>query len=215
MANGLNSEDIKAIISQIKNIMDENRDYLIELDSVMGDGDLGITMNKAFTAAHAEALKSAETDPSKLLITIGMVIAKAAPSTMGTLIATGFMKSGKALQGIETIYLNDLANLFRAFTQGITDRGKAKLGDKTIIDVLHPVTLSLFQSVEYNKTMNEGITQAFHAAQQALLETIPLKAQLGRAAYYQDASIGKQDAGATVGMLIIKGFYQHSLLVSG
>jgi dihydroxyacetone kinase-like protein len=213
MLNGLNSEDIKSIISQIKNIMDENRDYLMELDSAMGDGDLGITMNKAFTAANEEAQKSTETNPSKLLINTGIVIARAAPSTMGTLLAAGFMKSGKAIQGIEILGLNDLAIFFQAFTQGIIDRGKAKPGDKTIIDVLHPVTLSLFHSVENNKTFIKGVTYAFLTSQQAVQDTILLKAQHGRAAYYQDASIGKQDAGSTVGMLIMKGFYQHSKTV--
>jgi dihydroxyacetone kinase-like protein len=209
MQNGLNSEDIKSIITQIKNIMDENRDYLIELDSAMGDGDLGITMTKAFTAANEEAQKSAETNPSKLLITTGMVIAKAAPSTMGTLIATGFMRGGKAIQGVEIISLSNLAIFFHSFTKGIMDRGKAKPGDKTIIDVMHPVALSLSNAAENNKTLSEAIADAFLIAKQAVIDTAQLKAQHGRAAYYQDASIGRQDAGSTVGMLIMKGFNQH------
>jgi dihydroxyacetone kinase-like protein len=205
----MNVKDIKSVFSQIRNIVAENRDYLIELDGAMGDGDLGITMNKAFIAADEEAQKSLETNPSGLLIATGLVIAKAAPSTMGTLIATGFMKGGKAIHGIDTMQLTDLAIFFQAFTQGIKDRGKANPGDKTIIDVLHPVTLSLFRDVENNKSINEGITNAYQTSLQALQDTIQLKAQHGRAAYYQDASIGKQDAGATVGMLIMKGFYQN------
>jgi len=208
-------KDIKSIISRIRYIMAENRDYLIELDSVLGDGDLGITMNKAFTAADEEAQKSRETNPSGLLIATGMVIARAAPSTMGTLIATGFMRGGKAIQGIETIQLKDLAIFFQAFTQGIADRGKAKPGDKTIIDVLFPVTLSLFRDLENNKSINEGITNAYQTARQSLQDTIPLKAQHGRAVYYQDASIGKQDAGSTVGMLILKGFYSYNEFFTG
>jgi phosphoenolpyruvate---glycerone phosphotransferase subunit DhaL len=210
MIGGLNAEDIKSIISLIKNIMDENRDYLIDLDNVMGDGDLGITMTKAFTAANEEAQKSSETNPSQLLIITGMAIAKAAPSTMGTLIATGFMKGGKAMQGMEVISLSGLAIFFQAFTQGIMDRGKAKPGDKTIVDVLHPVALSLLHSSQYNKSLSEGIADAFQISQQAVHDTTQLKAQHGRAAYYQDASIGKQDAGSTVGMLIMKGFYKHA-----
>jgi phosphoenolpyruvate---glycerone phosphotransferase subunit DhaL len=205
----MNVEDVKSIIWQIRQIMAENRDFLIELDSAMGDGDLGITMNKAFTAADEEAQKSMELNPSGFLIATGMVIAKAAPSTMGTLIATGFMKGGKAIYGIDIIQLKDLAVFFQAFTQGIIDRGKAKPGDKTIIDVLHPVTLSLFRDVQNNISMNEGISNAYQVSLQALQDTIPLKARQGRAAYYQDASIGKQDAGATVGMLIVKGFCSH------
>ena len=210
MTGALIADDIKSIIYYIKNIMDENRDYLIDLDNVMGDGDLGITMTKAFTAANEEAQKSAETNPSKLLIAMGMVIAKSAPSTMGTLIATGFMKGGKAIQGVDMLGLEDLAVFFEAFTQGIMDRGKSKPGEKTIVDVLHPIATSFLHSVENNKSLSEGIADAFYVSQQALQETIKLKAQHGRAAYYQEASIGKQDAGSTVGMLIMKGLYQHS-----
>jgi phosphoenolpyruvate---glycerone phosphotransferase subunit DhaL len=210
----MNLKDLKSVISQIRNIMHENRDYLMELDGAMGDGDLGITMNKAFIAADEEAQKSTQTNPAGLLITIGTVIAKAAPSTMGTLIATGFMRGGKAIQGVETMQLKDLAIFFQAFTLGIADRGKAKPGDKTIIDVLHPVTASLIRDAENNISMIEAITNAYQIAGQALQHTNQLKAQHGRAAYYQDASIGKQDAGATVGMLIIRGFYQQFQLAS-
>jgi dihydroxyacetone kinase-like protein len=210
MTEGLNAEDIKSIISHIKNIMDGQRDYLIDLDNAMGDGDLGITMTKAFTAANEYAQNTAEISPSKLLMATGMAIAKAAPSTMGTLIATGFMKGGKAIQAAEQIGLKDLAVFFEAFTQGIMDRGKSKPGDKTIIDVLQPITLSLHHSAKNDKSLSEGITDAFYISQQAVLDTIQLKAQHGRAAYYQEASIGKQDAGSTVGMLIMKGLYQFS-----
>jgi dihydroxyacetone kinase-like protein len=214
MTDGLNTEGIKSILTIIKNIMDENRDSLIELDNIMGDGDLGITMTKAFTAANDEARKSSETDPSKLLVLIGMAMAKAAPSTMGTLVATGFMKGGKAIQGIQIINLHALAIFFQAFTQGIMDRGKSKPGDKTIVDVLHPVALSLIDSSEKGKLISEALSDAYGVAEQAVKDTIQLKAQHGRAAYYQEASIGKQDAGSTVGMFIIKGFHQFTSNIS-
>jgi dihydroxyacetone kinase-like protein len=209
MRNELDTAAIKAIISRIKDIMDESRDHLIELDSAMGDGDLGLTMTKAFTAAKEEAERSTATNPVELLKTTGMVIAKTAPSTMGTLIATGFMRGAKAIQGADIIGLPELALFFQSFVQGIMDRGKAAPGDKTIIDVLYPVALYLSQSAENKKSLGEAIAYAFIIAQQAVRDTMLLKAQHGRAAYYQDASIGKQDAGSTVGMLIIKGFYLH------
>lgn len=205
----LTVEDIKSIILILKNTMDENRDYLIDLDSVMGDGDLGLTMTKAFSAAHEEAALSKETDTGKLLMKLGMVMAKAAPSTMGTLMATGFMKGGKAVSGVETLGLREFTDFLNAFTQGIIERGKSKPGNKTIIDVLYPATLSLAASLQKNKSLIEGITEAYGAAQKGLEDSKHMKAQHGRAAYYQNESIGKQDPGATVGMFLMKGFYQH------
>ena len=99
----LRVEDIKSIILRIKTIIDLHQDFLMQLDSVMGDGDLGFTMTKGFAAASQEARESEENFPGKMLIRIGMVIAKTSPSTMGTLVATGFMKGGKALGETEVI----------------------------------------------------------------------------------------------------------------
>jgi dihydroxyacetone kinase-like protein len=216
MNNALDTEDIKDIISRIKTIMDDSRDHLIELDSAMGDGDLGITMAKAFTAAKEAAESSTETNPSDLLKNVGFAIAKAAPSTMGTLLATGFLRGAKAVQGSDNIALPALAIFFQAFVQGIMDRGKAKPGDKTIIDVLWPVAQSLYQatqSPQHETSLASAISDAFHIARQAVTDTMQLKAQHGRAAYYQDASIGRQDAGSVVGLLIIKAFYEHFISV--
>ena len=78
----LEIKDLKAIVSGIAAIMVEKKDELIRLDGAMGDGDLGLTMEKAFTAAKEEAEKLEEPDAGKLLMKLGMTIARTAPSTM-------------------------------------------------------------------------------------------------------------------------------------
>jgi dihydroxyacetone kinase-like protein len=203
----LRIKDIQSIILQIKNIIDSNQDKLMELDGVMGDGDLGFTMTRAFAAAHEEADKSEEKIPGKLLTRLGMVIAKASPSTMGTLVATGFMKGGKSIDSYEEISPEGLAVFFEAFTRSIMERGKSVPGNKTIIDTLFPAAEALRISV--NKSLVEAISAAREASLKGLEASTKMKAQHGRAAYYQDDSIGKQDGGATVGTYIIEGFYRH------
>ena len=86
--------DITSIMAGIAGIMMDKKDELTRLDGAMGDGDLGLTMEKAFLAAREEAEISEETDAGKLLMKIGMTMARTAPSTMGTLVATGFMSGG-------------------------------------------------------------------------------------------------------------------------
>ena len=81
----------------LKALFDENKELLVELDGRMGDGDLGLTMAKAFTAGYDEMSGTDETDLGKILMKAGMAMAKHAPSTMGTLFATGFMRGGKAI----------------------------------------------------------------------------------------------------------------------
>ncbi len=205
----LNIEDIRSIVRNLKIKMDEKRDYLIELDSVMGDGDLGITMSRAFTAANDEAERSAEILPGKLLIKLGMTMAKSAPSTMGTLMATGFMRGGKTIGDTESLGTGELAGFMDAFVNGILERGKSKPGNKTIIDTLYPAAQSLLEAQRNNKSLKEGIAGAYTAANRGMEESKQMKAQHGRAAYYQDSSIGKQDAGATVGLLFIEVFYEY------
>jgi dihydroxyacetone kinase-like protein len=203
----LRIKDIQSIIFQIKNIIDSNQGKLMELDSVMGDGDLGFTMTKAFAAAHDEADKSEEKIPGKLLARLGMVIAKTSPSTMGTLVATGFMKGGKSIDSYEQIGPEELAVFFEAFVKSIMERGKSVPGNKTIIDTLFPAAEALRLSV--NDSLAGGISAAKEASLTGLEASTKMKAQHGRAAYYRDDSIGKQDGGATVGTYIVEGFYRH------
>jgi dihydroxyacetone kinase-like protein len=205
----LGSVDIKSIILQIKAIVDLQKETLTTLDSVMGDGDLGITMSRAFHAANEESVKSDEKIPGKLLIRLGMVIAKAAPSTMGTLVATGFMKGGKSIETAEQIGARELADFFENFVRSIMERGKSVPGNKTIIDTLNPAAMALRAGANENLSLMAAISAARSASKQGLEESTRMKAQYGRAAYYQDDSIGKQDGGATVGTFIVEGFYLH------
>jgi phosphoenolpyruvate---glycerone phosphotransferase subunit DhaL len=206
---GLKADDIKSIIAQIKKIIDAHQDFLMQLDSIMGDGDLGFTMTKAFAAAAAEAAQSAEKIPGKLFMRIGMVIAKAAPSTMGTLVATGFMRGGKVLGETENIGTEELAQFFAAFVNSIMERGKSVPGNKTIIDTIYPAAHALREAADHHASLTHAIHSAMDASTQGLDASTQMKAQHGRAAYYQENSIGKQDGGATVGAYIVEGFYQY------
>jgi dihydroxyacetone kinase-like protein len=203
----LSAEDIKSIFLHIKTIIDNHKDTLTELDSAMGDGDLGITMTRAFSAASEEAAKTGEQVPGKLFIRLGMVIAKSSPSTMGTLIATGFMKGGKAIEQVSEIGIDELATFFESFVKSIMERGKSAPGNKTIIDTLYPAAIALRTASDHHEILTEGIKAARVAALQGLEASSQMKAQHGRASYYQEKSIGKQDGGATVGTYLIEGFY--------
>lgn len=204
---GLNAADLKSIFHLIKTIVDKQKETLTELDSVMGDGDLGITMTRAFTAAYEEAARSEENVPGKLLIKLGMVIAKTSPSTMGTLLATGLMKGGKAIEPSPEIGLEELAVFFETFVRSIMERGKSAPGNKTILDTLYPAALVLRKASDQQETLAEGIKAARAASLQGLEASTQMKAQYGRASYYQEKSIGLQDGGATVGTFIVEGFY--------
>jgi dihydroxyacetone kinase-like protein len=158
--DSLDINAIRSVLSQLKQTMDDHRDRLLELDRALGDGDLGLTMTKAFTAAHETASTSEETLPGKLLMRVGMAMAKAAPSTMGTLVATGFMRGGRAIGEEEQLGVEQLAAFFRAFTDGIMERGKTQPGNKTVVDSLHPAAAAVEQAAAHGRDIRQALTEA-------------------------------------------------------
>jgi len=207
--DSLKIDEVKGLVSLLKKRTLENKDYLIELDSVMGDSDLGLTMAAAFSALDEFTASWEDADIGSMLMKGGMAMSKAAPSTMGTLMATGFMRGGKAIKGTEVIALPELTEFWKAFVGGIMDRGKAKPGEKTIIDALHPVVLSLEQSQYEGASLVEASSRAAEAAAEGLEATKDMVAQHGRAAYYQEKSREIQDPGATMGSLMVKTFADY------
>jgi dihydroxyacetone kinase-like protein len=184
--------------------MAENRTVLIELDRVIGDGDLGITMDKGFAAAAQAAREQAGADPGTIFMRAGMAIAKAAPSTMGTLMATGLMRGGKAVAGQAELSAADMTVFLSAFFQGIMDRGKAKPGDKTLLDVLEPARKAM--QVYQGADVAEVWTEAQKGAAAGVEAAKALESQHGKAAVFREKTRGLEDPGGHAAYLLIKSF---------
>ncbi|MEH7901451.1 dihydroxyacetone kinase subunit L [Rhizobium laguerreae] len=161
-------------------------------------------MSKAFAAAAETVAAEGEASGiSKLLRSAGAIMARTAPSTMGTLTATGFLRASKALDGAASISTAEMATFWRAFRDGIAERGKAKVGDKTLLDVLDPVARALEEANAAGEPLGEALSAALAAAEGGLEDTKAMVAQHGKAAAFQEKTVGLQDAGATVGVLLI------------
>ncbi len=201
--------DIKGFLAKISAIVAENKNYLIELDGKMGDGDLGLTMSAVFTALAEFAGSYSEDDIGGMLMKGGMAMSKAAPSTMGTLMATGFMRGGKVLKGSAELGIADIAAFWTAFVKGLMDRGKSKPGDKTIVDSLYPAAESFEASAEAGEDIAAAAAKARAAAEQGRDATVGMIAQHGRAAYYQEKSKELLDPGAVMGAILIGSFADY------
>lgn len=200
----IKKEDLPALFEALRDVFVAQREALIALDGQVGDSDLGITMNKAFVAAHESVCHNAADPLGKTVQMAGMAVAKAAPSTMGTLVATGLMRGGKALEGAQAWGTTEMHAFWDAFFKGVADRGKAQLGDKTLLDVLSPIVLSLQAASAQASDLSTALAQAAQAARDGLEATKGMQAQHGKAACFQEKTVGLQDAGATVGVLIIE-----------
>ncbi|XMB66008.1 dihydroxyacetone kinase subunit DhaL [Mycoplasmatota bacterium zrk1] len=204
----INREHINQIFITLGDIMVENKNYLTELDAAIGDGDLGLTMSKGFSELASIVTDIHEEDLGKLLFKLGSNLANTVPSTMGTLMASGLMKAGKALKGNNSFNDEEMAAFFDNFVIGVMERGKGKPGDKTVIDSLYPASESLKESVFEGKDLRISINEAYKASVDGLESTINMTSTHGKAAVFQEKSVGKQDPGATVGKLFVEGFYK-------
>ena len=149
---------------------------------------------------------SQETDLGKLTMMMGMAISKKVPSTMGTLVASGFMGAGKTAKGLSEINAEQFALYIEGFVNGVMNRGKASPGDRTLVDSLYPASEALKKSIATGNDISKALEDAFNAAVDGVEKTKNMMPKFGRAVYYGDQVLGKEDQGAVVGRLIFEGF---------
>lgn len=193
-------------LKECKDIMAEQKRYLIDLDSVVGDGDLGLTMSDGFMAAYQAVADAEETDVGKILYQAGKAMAASVPSTMGTLMASGLMQAGKTLKGRTEMSEKDIVSMFRAYIAGVEKLGKAKEGEKTFLDGMAPAVRTLDDAVQAGKSMKEASADAAAAAEMGFHNTTTMVAVHGRAATRGEASRTLEDPGAATAMLLMKAF---------
>ena len=204
----ISRQDVIRFFDKAAGTMAEHKDYLTEMDAALGDGDLGLTMTSGFAKAKEAVHGTEETDIGKLFMLAGMTIAKAVPSTMGTLVGSGFMKVAKALKGKENMGIEELVVFVDQFVEGLMERGKAKPGDRTIIDAMYPAARYLEQARDQGASLEKAAQGALAAAEQGLEATKGMLAAFGRGVFFGEQVLGKPDQGATVGMYIIQAWEQ-------
>ncbi|MCK9191154.1 MAG: dihydroxyacetone kinase subunit L [Sphaerochaetaceae bacterium] len=201
----MNVELIKRFLKEVSLIMVEEREHLIDEDSIVGDGDLGLTMSDGFVAAYDAIKDSDEKDCGKVLYFAGKAMSTKVPSTMGTLMASGLMQAGKALKGKSELDRKDVTAIFENYLEGVTHRGKAKVGEKTFIDGFYPA-VEMLKSTE-GEELSVSAEKASDAAMQGYKNTEGMIAVHGRAATRGEDSRKLLDPGALVAAYIAKGFY--------
>lgn len=194
------------LLKEISEIMSENKEKLIAMDGIVGDGDLGLTMSDGFKAAYDAVEDGAITDAGKLLFAAGKAMANKVPSTMGSLMATGLKQAGKDLKGKESLEDGDIVQIFASYEAGVAKLGGAKVGDKTFLDGIHPAVESLQASLDAGESLAEMAGKAAQAAEEGFKATTTMLAVHGRAATRGEASRELEDPGAYVAALILKAF---------
>jgi dihydroxyacetone kinase len=179
-------------------------EYLTELDQALGDGDTGITLTKVADGVLGYLKANPVSDIGKFLGAAGLAANKAAPSTMGTLLATALMRAGKEVMAKTEVSAQDVVAMFRAADVGMQERGKAKPGDKTIIDALHPAYEAFAAAIEQGASLSEAGAKALAAAETGRDSVTPLRSKVGRASWVGERSEGKVDPGCAALVVMMK-----------
>ena len=201
-------ETVIEFLHQTSAIMTEKKEYLIAIDGVVGDGDLGLTMSDGFTAAYDAVKDSDQKDLGKLLYAAGKAMSIKVPSTMGTLMASGLMQAAKVLRGKTEFEDTDWGILFDAYEGGVQRLGKAKVGEKTFLDGFDPGVKALVAAIEGGEGLHEAAAKAAVAAEEGFNATVGMLAIHGRAATRGEDSRKLEDPGAKVASLIFQAFSQ-------
>ena len=184
--------------------IEENRDYLTQLDSPIGDADHGINMHRGMEAALAKLDGLAAGDIGTLLRTVGMTLVSTVGGAGGPLYGTLFMQMGMAASGKAELSPRDWAEAVERGLQGVVNLGKAEPGDKTMVDALTPARDALKEALDEGASFADALRRAAAAAEEGMKATIPMVARKGRASYRGDRSAGHQDPGATSSYLLMK-----------
>jgi dihydroxyacetone kinase-like protein len=191
-------------LSKLSEVLNENKEYLTQLDSAIGDADHGINMKRGFDRVMEKLPTVADNDIGSILKTTGMTLISSVGGASGPLYGTFFMRSGMAAAAKEELNGDDLVTLLQAGVDGIVQRGRAQLGDKTMVDAWMPALDAMKASLANGDSEIEALEAAVAAAEQGMKDTIPLQAKKGRASYLGERSIGHQDPGATSSYLMLK-----------
>ena len=200
----ISSDDFLEWITKSADVLKENREYLIELDSAIGDADHGANMDRGFKAVMTKMPDVSDKDIGTIAKTVGMTLLSTVGGAGGPLYGTFYLQIGMKSAGKMELSLEDWATALEAAVDGIVMRGKAELGDKTMVDALTPAVNSLKDSLNGSVPEGDALQASADAAKQGMVDTIPMVAKKGRASYLGERSAGHQDPGATSSYLLLQ-----------
>lgn len=203
--------NLKEMFEAVAENIASHADELCEMDARMGDGDLGLTMKKGFSALPGILDEITEENYGKKLAKAGMKMSSVVPSTMGTLMASGIMNAGKAISDLSAIDANGLLRYLEAFAEGIAKRGKCARGDRTVLDAISAAAEKLKAALENEPGLEIGAAAAaaLQGAEEGTEETRNMEPKFGKAAVHKAAAAGERDQGACAGLYMIEGMTNY------
>lgn len=193
----------RLVVDRMIETIHENRAWLSEIDGAIGDGDHGINMDKGFTLAEQE-MAGMEVGMSGALGILGKTLLMKIGGSMGPLYGSMFKRMADAAQDAEVIGAKNLEEMLAEGRRAVVDLGRARVGDKTLVDTLDPAVSAVSDAVSRGENLPGAVDAMVSAAEVGWKSTQTMVAKTGRAARLGERSRGTVDAGATSCYLLLK-----------
>jgi len=201
---GCGAADVATAIRAVAATVAEHRVELIQLDRAIGDGDHGENLDRGFQAvvsALDRAAPATPDTPAAVLKLVATTLISKVGGAAGPLYGTAFLRAATAVKDAATLGPAEVTEALRAALGGVVARGKAEVGDKTMVDALTPAV-----AAAAGDTVAEVLAAAADAAAAGADSTVPLVARKGRASYLGERSAGHLDPGARSTTLLLRAF---------
>ena len=192
------------ILLNMAKVLEENKEFLTDLDNVIGDGDHGINMARGFAEVEKQAEGLEQKDIGNILKTVGMTLVSKVGGSSGPLYGTAFMKAGMTIGAKNEIDMADFLGALEVGIEGVKARGKSTTGEKTMLDAMVPALDAMKEQQAAGADAKQVLEAGVQAAEAGVEATKPMVATKGRASYLGERSVGHQDPGATSFTLMMK-----------
>lgn len=207
----ISPEQVRSALARAAATLARESGRLNDLDQAMGDGDIGITLEKIGIALQEYAAATPEdlSDLGKWLGKAGMAANKAGSSSFGTLLATALMRAGKPVSGKGALEDGDLATMLTAAAEGMQERGKANRGDKTVLDAIFPAAEAFAAALQQSSDVSTAGRAALAAAEAGRDAVTPLRSKIGRASWVGERTEGLVDPGCEAFVVVLRALVEE------
>jgi len=198
MKESITANEIISMMTKVSEKMINSLEILTDADK-MGDGDHGIGMKRGFTAVLKtldDLSDSKDNNLKSVFMNIGKTLMMNTGGASGAIFGTMYRSGGMLLEGKNELNAENFAKFLAGGLNGVMERGKAKPGDKTVIDALFPAATASAQAAAENKTLSEALQKAVNAAKKGVEKTKQMTATTGKAKTLGNRTIGHLDPGA-------------------
>lgn len=203
---GCGTDGIAAALTAASDVVVAHRDELVELDRVIGDGDHGENMRRGFSTFVVALGRATPATPGAVLKLLATTLISTVGGAAGPLYGTACLRAATALGDATELTPESTVAALRAALGGVVARGKAEIGDKTMVDALSPAVDAATQALADGAAIAGVLAAAAEAAEKGAESTVPLVARKGRASYLGERSAGHLDPGARSTSLLLRSF---------